>query len=348
MITASAPTKVIICGEHAVVYGGNAIAAPISFRNVVVLGKRAGKPKFVFCQSSTPDWHAELDAQGNVSGTPLYQGFMRMVQHIFHECGTSVSEQGQLHAELKFSGAPKGTGNSASIAAALAVALYAFLGAKPSRDQLFNTVQIAEKVAHGNPSGVDARTVISDCAQRFHKEWDSQGNVKFFFEDVDLKLPRGSELLIIDSKRGDEKPQTTAELVAAVAKYYFNKGAAELTAEERAKICAVFNPVIARIESQLHENGNAKLLGEYFNENHELLRQAGVSSKGIEEARKIALENSAYGAKLTGAGGVGGAVIALVAKEKIPVVKAALEKSGFKSFQSEFSDRGASVDRIEE
>ncbi|MGB9576954.1 MAG: mevalonate kinase, partial [Candidatus Norongarragalinales archaeon] len=84
------------------------------------------------------------------------------------------------------------------------------------------------------------------------------------------------------------------------------------------------------------------------NENHELLRQAGVSSKGIEEARKIALENNAYGAKLTGAGGVGGAVIALVAKEKIPVVKAALEKSGFKSFQSEFSDRGASVDRIEE
>ncbi|NYZ74946.1 hypothetical protein H0O03_01655 [Candidatus Micrarchaeota archaeon] len=346
-IVATAPTKIILCGEHAVVHGANAIAAPISFRNTITLDKRVGEPKFVLHQPAAPDWHAELAANGTITGTPVYHGLMRMAAQILREQGTSISEQGVLYTEFKFGFSPKGTGNSASIAAAIASALYAYLKVKPSRQQLFDAIQTAEKEAHGNPSGIDARTVISNCAQRFHKEWDSNGNTKFFFEDADLKLPKGTKLLIIDSLHEGEKPQTTSEMVAIFSNYYFKKGPTELNASERKRIADEFNPIVFKIESQLRENGDATLLGKYFNENHEMLRKTGVSSEAIEGARKTALDAGAFGAKLTGAGGRGGAVIALVAKEKLAAVRQAMTAKSLKVSEAEFDSKGITLETID-
>ena len=346
-IIATAPTKIILCGEHAVVHGGNAVAAPISFRNKVALEKRIGPPRFVFHQPAAPQWHAELHPDGTITGNAAYKGLMLLVDTVMREQETSVAEQGFLYADFVYSGAPKGTGNSASIAAALASALYAFLKVKPSKQQLFDAIQIAEREAHGNPSGVDARTVISTCAQRFHKKWDSQGNPEFFFEDADLKLPLQTRLLIIDSLRAGEKPAATSELVEQFSKHYFNKSPNELTPAERQRVADEFNRVTAKIESQLRLDGDAQLLGDYFNENHELLRKAGVSSKGIEEAKKTALAAGAFGAKLTGAGGRGGALIALVKKEKLAAVKQALATKKFKSYEANFDFKGITIESSE-
>ncbi|MEW5955416.1 MAG: hypothetical protein AB1626_02655 [Candidatus Micrarchaeota archaeon] len=346
-VVATALTKIILCGEHAVVHGANAVAAPISFRNTITLEKREGGPKFVLHQRRAPDWHAELDADGTVTGKQVYHGLMRMVEQILREQNTSISEQGFLYAEFTYSRAPKGTGNSASIAAAIASALYAYLKVTPSRQQLFDAIQTAEKEAHGNPSGIDARTVISSCAQRFHKEWDSKGDAKFFFEDADLKLPAGTKLLVIDSLREGEKPQTTGELVELFSRHYFNGGPSELNAAERKRIQDEFNPAVARVESQLREDGDAILLGKYFNENHELLRKAGVSSNAIEDARKTALDAGGLGAKITGAGGRGGAVIALVAIETAAAVKQALAAKNFKVSEAEFDSKGITLEAID-
>jgi len=346
-IVATAPTKIILCGEHAVVHGANAIAAPISFRNTITLDKRVGEPKFVLHQPAAPDWHAELAADGTITGKPVYRGLMRMVAQILREQNTSISKQDVLYAEFKFSRAPKGTGNSASIAAAIASALYAHLQVKPSKQQLFDAIQTAEKEAHGNPSGIDAQTVVSNCAQRFHKEWDSNGNTKFFFEDVNLKLPKGTKLLMIDSLREGEKPQTTSEMVAIFSNRYFNKEPTELNAGERKRIVDEFNPIVSKIESQLREDADARLLGQYFNENHETLRKADVSSEAIEDARKTALDAGAFGAKLTGAGGRGGAVIALVAKEKLAAVRQAMTAKSFKVSEAEFDSKGITLETID-
>jgi len=270
-----------------------------------------------------------------------------MVAQILREQNTSIGEQGVLYSEFTFGFSPKGTGNSASIAAAIASALYAYLKIKPSRQQLFDAIQTAEKEAHGNPSGIDARTVISNCAQRFHKEWDSNGNTKFFFEDVDLKLPKGTKLLIIDSLREGEKPQTTGELVDVFSRHYFNKGPTELNAAERKRIVDEFNPIVSNIELQLREDGDAMLLGKYFDENHGLLRNAGVSSTAMEEVIKTALDAGALGAKLTGAGGRGGAVIALVDEETLEAVRQAIAAKSFKAHEAEFDSKGIKLDTMD-
>lgn len=346
-VIASAPTKIIICGEHAVVHGANSIAAPISFRNKIILEKRPGKPRLLMEDNPASKWWASLEEDGKIDGNPIMQGYMLMAQHIFAECKSSLSKVGFLHAEKRLAASPKGTGNSSSIAAALACALYAFLGETPSKEQLFQSIQIAEKYAHANPSGVDARAVISDCAQRFHKEWGSQGRVNYFFEDANLVLPEGTALLLIDSCRADEKPLPTADLVTSFSLHRFSKMPTELTASDRKKVCLEFNPLTQKIEGQLQAKGNPVLLGKYFNENHELLAKSGLSASGIEEARKLALSEGAFGAKITGAGGPCGAVIALVPKEKIAKIKSALEKKGFKCFEAKFSEKGACVESKE-
>ncbi|HII38870.1 TPA: hypothetical protein HA318_02615 [Candidatus Micrarchaeota archaeon] len=343
---ASAPTKLIICGEHAVVYGGRAVAVPLSIRNAVELTELEGAPRFAF---DAGQFSFEYDANGVFSGHPLLKGAAAMLQHIFRQCNKTLDETGALKATRHLGGAPKGTGNSASIAAALASATYTWLGRTLSRDELFDAVQIEENgVVGGSASGIDARTVIAGKPQGFRKEWDSNGNTKFFFNDLDLRLPEGTALIVIDSKRGDEKPMTTGELVAFFARNKFEKLPSEVTPEERKAVCNEFDPVVIRVESQLRQEGDAEQLGQALSENHGLLRKYGVSSEGIEAAIATALEAGALGAKLTGAGGPAGAALALVENEVKENVEEALGGKGFKAIPAQFDFQGITVEEFSE
>ena len=345
IIVASAPTKVILAGEHAAVYGATALAAPISPRNCIFLERRAGKPGLVLENPAAPRWRATLGGDGAFSGNPACRGFLLMASRILREEGTGIAEQGAIRARLEFSGSPKGTGNSASIAAALAIALFTHLGKTPARDKVFRAVQVAEKEVHGISTYLDAWTVLSGSAQRFHKEWNKQGRMELFFEKVRAGLPRGTELLVIDTLRRGEAPQATAELLATFARHFFHKSADNVGGKERMAACHAFNPVIRQIEAQLKTEGDARALGECLDENHELLRRAGVSSPGIEEARKIALANGALGAKLTGSGGRGGAVIALAWEKDVPAIKQNLERKKMKADPAKFAKEGPRIEK---
>ncbi len=78
-----------------------------------------------------------------------------------------------------------------------------------------------------------------------------------------------------------------------------------------------------------------------MNANHELLKP--VSTDDIEKARQLALSAGALGAKLTGAGGKGGAVLALVQKSDVGKVQAALIGAGFPCFEAEIAKTGIRV-----
>lgn len=345
-IVTSAPTKIILTGEHSVVHGSWAIAVPINLRNRVELTSEEprGKPELFLEEVGEPKWWARMHADGTFEGNEAYKCLFEMAKHIFSQNGTSLEKIGKnLRVELHFCHSPKGTGNSASVAAALALALNSLLGKKPSRQELFETVQVSEKVVHGAPSGVDARTVVSDNAQKFRKEFLPDGSTKFHFQDIDLKLPRDTTLLVINTSLPEAKTESTGELVTRFSQTHFKKNPGELTSEERKRITEPFNEIVLTMEKELHEEGNPQKLGELFNKNHLLLANGRVSSPRIEEARKICLEAGALGAKLTGAGGSGGAVIALVKKEKAKALIEALKGGGFRAFEAQTADRGASA-----
>jgi len=150
-----------------------------------------------------------------------------------------------------------------------------------------------EKVAHGNPSGVDNTVVTYERGV-----WFQRG-----LEPVPLGIQPMTLLIGDTGIRGD-----TAEAIKTVARW---KESHRNLFEE---ILDVGNREVPELRKALESALWAKA-GAWLNGAHERLREVGVSHPALERLRHAALEAGAYGAKLTGAG-QGGCVLALVASGK--------------------------------
>ncbi len=331
MITASAPTKVIISGEHAVVHGCTAIAVPLEVRNYVTV--------------ETVDEKKIEIKQGVLEGfdQTLNEKFCAGLQAVFN----FVKPSKGVSFDRRYSGMPKGCGNSASIGASFALCLYAIDSRNPSTDELFDATQEFEKIMHVNPSGIDARTVLGDSALIMKKSWAQDGSVKFDFKHQKLVLPKGTVLLIIDRRALGEKEMTTGELVAIFSQNLVGKKPNEVTQEERDEMVAPFEPVVNGIISELHENGNAEKLGGLFLENNALLVKGGVVPESMVKTVGECIEEGCLGAKGTGACGPGGGVIALAWEKDFSEIKQNLESKKYKAKPAKFATQGPRIESRE-
>lgn len=337
-ITAKAPCKVIITGEHGVVHGSPALAMSIEPFNTVTLTTQTGTPGITLKLKGK---QVELNEKGNVvNGTIDWMVYIELIKHLI-EKGIKIKDK--ILVEIK-SNVPKGVGASSSVAAALCIALYKYAGKKISREGLFNDVQFVDQIAHGgSPSGIDAMTILRGPTKLLKIVENEK--LKWNFEAVDVSLPKETTLLVIDTFTGGKRVGTGEMIkkVAANLKLLKPDGAVKLltefTEEDKNKT-APFAKIYKKIISELKPNGDAVALGKAMNENHELLVSLGAGTNGIETARKIALQAGAFGAKLTGAGGEGGAVIALVKKVQARKIIEKLKQSGFNAFEAK-PTRGA-------
>ena len=344
-ISASAPSKIHIAGEHSVVYGGLALMAPVEIlgkRNRIVLEVSDGSGQFVFTGDLGT---ATMLPGGTMQGAEIYYGMFESVKKVFEKTSFSLSGSGKkFSATLYYSDAPKGTGNSASIPAALSAALYEYFGKTPSKEELFAAAYATDNVYHaGKSSGGDPRAVVSDKPLLFKKVF-SEGKITFDYKDAVLELPAGTALLLVDSYRSGEKGNTGVLVQTFAKNKTISKPPLEMSDEERKTITAPFDDVVKKIVEQCKPSGSAEKLASLLEENHSLLRDAGVSSEDIEECLSVAKGAGALGGKLIGAGGNGGAVIILCKNEKIASVKNALEQNKFTVYPFNFASKGASVD----
>jgi len=345
-IVASAPTKVVVSGEHAVVYGAPALALPIERRNRVILQTSPGAGVY-FVNKLYPQWYWSWKPGGEWVGVPIYRGFYEEVKHILAEQGRSLEKLGlALEANVYFSFSPKGTGNSASIGAAWAHVLYAMLGVKPNQKQLFQAVQAGETSAHGNPSGIDACTVLSGSAQIFQKHWLADGKTVFNFKERHLELPRGTSLFLVETP-APEVYVATSELVACFSQTMVGKKPTEVTPEERKQIIAPFEPITREIIHEFHLSGSPYKLGELFLQNHELLRKGGVVPESLQKVVDLCMAEGALGAKGTGSCGPGGAVLVLCHTAKQHHLFKALKREGLSAITMPPAERGAGVESRE-
>jgi mevalonate kinase len=151
-IRVSAPGKLILLGEHAVVYGKPAIIAAVTQRCFVTLTPKAGKeirnyPAFII--SKTLEYFHKKTPSGFIP----------------HQYGAGFTLS--INSQIPVGG---GMGSSAALAVSIAGAVSLFLREKFDKEKINNIAYLSEQEKHGNPSGADNSACCYGGLMWFRKE----------------------------------------------------------------------------------------------------------------------------------------------------------------------------------
>ena len=304
MVVATAPAKVILLGEHAVVYGRPAIAVPVWA--VCARAEIHALPPGSGCTLVARDLDQviRLDA-AMASGATAAHATAAVVQATLAQLGLPANPDWriELSSTIPMAG---GMGSGAALNAALVRAIYAQASVTPDDAAVSALVYIGEQFYHGTPSGID-NTVVAYG----RPVWFVKGEAPQPF------VPAAPfELIIADSGT----PSPTKTTVAGVRQRH---------AADPARYDAWFDEIGALVQAARAalERGDSAALGPLFDRNHALLAQIGVSTPQLDALVAAARAAGALGAKLSGGGG-GGNVIALVTAACAEAVGAALQRAG--------------------
>ena len=300
-ISASAPGKVILFGEHAVVYGQPAIAVPVhdvAAKAIITPDIQAPSGRV---QIEAPD--AGISAE--LGALPEDDALAAAVNAALRALGISQPPAFKLRisSTIPIGG---GLGSGAAVSVAILRAVSAFLGHPLSEEQVSALAFEVEKLHHGTPSGID--NMVITYAKPVYFVIDRP--IEF------LEVAAPFTLLIAGS--GASTP--TRETVGAV------RAGWQAEPERYERLFAQIGDLVNRARKVI-ETGDNKQLGPLMDTNHEALRQLGVSSPELDSLIGAARKAGAVGAKLTG-GGRGGNMIALVEAKKAKLVADELVKAG--------------------
>ncbi len=337
MTKVSAPGKIILFGEHAVVYGQPALAVPV---NQVHADAEVSDIDRAGIWINAPDirLHAEhsrlaLDdalaavislviarrAQPDVAISSLSKEIASLTSFASNDDNKGIEISITSTIPLA-----SGLGSGAAVSVAIIRALTTHLG-QPFTDEQINEIAYeVEKIHHGTPSGID-NTVVTYGKPIFFTPSLSppQAGGKprrgggASIEPLHVAKP----FTIIIGDTGIPAP--TKESVADVR---------VLWEQDKRKMEMLFGVAGALAETarQAIEGGHPERLGPLMNENQRILTEMGVSSPELDRLVEASLNAGASGAKLSG-GGRGGNMIALSTKENAPSIVEALYKAGAKN-----------------
>jgi mevalonate kinase len=295
---ASAPGKVILFGEHSVVYGRPALAVPVTQVHADVRvsdSSRAG----IWIDAPNIDLHAELTT------LPSDHPLAAVVHNLLFNLRIDPCPSLDLKINSTIPVA-SGLGSGAAVSVAIIRALSTYLGHPLTNEQVNELAFEIEKLHHGTPSGID-NTVIT------------YARPVYFVKGRPLETFKvGEPFFIIIGDTGVAAP--TKESVGDVRTMWL---------EDKGRWETVFNKV-GEIVNQARitiERGKTKELGKLMDQNHSLLQEMTVSSPELDELVHAARLAGALGAKLSG-GGRGGNMIALVNPETAETVGKSLMESG--------------------
>ncbi len=283
--TASAPGKVILFGEHAVVYGQPAIAVPL-------LSTRARATVIPDVQGSTGE--IVIDAPQLPLTSPLLDlGQNHPLRAAVEQAAGEIDLSGLPACKIQINSdvpAASGLGSSAAVSTALIRSFSAFLGQRLTDQELSDKVFEVEKIQHGTPSGID-NTVVS-----FQRPIFFQIDTPIEF----LSIPKPFRIIIADSGI-----QGNTRLAVQGVRDKWQR-----EPEQYRKVFDEIGDLCRNARTQIL-GGNPDQLGALMDRNQALLEELGVSTPELESLIQAAREAGALGAKLSG-GGLGGHVIALV------------------------------------
>lgn len=271
--------KIILLGDHSVVYGQPAICLPL---------------KAVPCRITVtaqhpddPDWLTTSFFTGPTATAPAsLRGPLTLWQALVDHFKIAVPLRVTVDSQVPTA---RGMGSSAATAIALTRAFYHYAHAPLTAATLQTWAGVSEDIIHGTPSGIDAATAASPVPLWFVKGAPL----------VRLREPLRGVLVIADSGKQGE----TGPAVAAVRK---------LRAEQPAKINGALSTLgqIAEQARTAIKDNDLPALGRLLDQDQAILQALTVSDPLLDRLIAVARQAGALGAKLTG-GGRGGCLIAL-------------------------------------
>ena len=300
-ITSTAPGKIILFGEHAVVYGRPAIAVPVERvrARTIVIANPLSPAGNVHIQA--PD--IGLDAA--LSDLSPDHPITIAVKLVLETTGTDHSPACTIRISSTIPLA-SGMGSGAAVSVSFIRAFSGFLGHPLSDEQVNSLAYEVEKIFHGTPSGID-NTVIT-YAQPVYFQQGSPTEV----------LNPADKLIFVIGDTGLRTPTSTT--VGDVRQAWENDPQSlEILFDEIGRIGEDAKSAV--------QSTNLVEIGRLMNDNHSCLQAMGVSSTELDKLVESALAAGAVGAKMSG-GGRGGNMIALVRLEKKLQVVDALDRAG--------------------
>jgi diphosphomevalonate decarboxylase len=273
--------KIILMGEHAVVYGYGAIALPL-FSHSVTTAIEKSDTDFLDCSLY----------QGKLMNAPTQLNNLL-------EVITGVKKRLNITESLRFTivstiPSGRGMGSSAAVVSSVIKAMYNYKQIFLPQEQLLELVHIGETIAHGNPSGLDGVIVNSK---------------------VPVLFKRGKGIIPVQSRLHGYLVIKDTGIVASTKQAVADIGELMKRSDKYQNALDQLGKLSER-SIRLIEEGNMKELGLKMTEAQKLLKLLTVSHPVIDQLVEQALDAGAYGAKLTG-GGRGGCVIALCSDENI-------------------------------
>lgn len=275
--TAHACGKVILLGEHAVVYGHPALAAGLP--GSLELSARPLDDRLAPIELRIPAWALDLSLHPGTDH-PVARACLEVLAFCDGPVtGWSIEGQTTLPARA-------GLGSSAALTVAMARLA---LGAEAATELVVEASMTGERIFHGQPSGIDSEVAARGGLVRYVKGLPVEP----------IPLPGPLPLVLVPSR----VPRSTADQVAKVR-------------ARHDRFPMLTRPLLALCHTSVDEGLDAissndlDRLGEIMNVAHHLLGALDVSSPILDELCSTARGAGARGAKLTGAGG-GGCILAL-------------------------------------
>ena len=294
--------KIILFGEHFVVYGLPAIASAVGDKTIAKIEK---SDKFELVDNRPAIEGYKVKKEGEIKRSmKLILDFMKID---VDKTPVKITLSGNLFCT-------SGIGASAAMATSIARAFSQYFNLNLNDEQINRISYEGEKGSAGTPSGIDNTCATFGGLLWFEKNLQGGENK---IELIEIKQP----IEIVLGNTG--LSSVTSEVVEDVRK------AKEADPEKYDKIFKEYERLVKKARGAL-EGYDLEKIGKLMDENHHLLKEMNLSCKEADEIIRVAKENGALGAKITGTGR-GGYVITLTPGEDLQEkVAKAIEREGFR------------------